>query len=78
MQHTDVMVMEWGYEVPLLLQPLLIDSGFVAGNIYNTHTDPENFGLYYNAENGIKNIKRFYNFIESNTSIFKISSHEFS
>lgn len=67
-QNTDVMVMEWGYEVPLLLQPLLTDDGFVAGNIYNTHTDPENFGLYYNAEKGIKNIKRFYNFIESHQS----------
>ncbi|MEZ2442938.1 WG repeat-containing protein [Chitinophaga sp. RCC_12] len=67
-QDTDVMVMEWGYEVPLLLQPLLIDEGFVAGNIYNTHTDPENFGLYYNAEKGIQNIKRFYNFIENHQS----------
>jgi len=58
------MLMEWGYEVPLLLQSLLIDGGFVAGNIYNTHTDPENFGLYYNTKKGIKNIKRFYEFIE--------------
>ena len=78
MQHTDVMVMEWGYEVPLLLQPLLIDSGFVAGNIYNTHTDPENFGLYYNAENGIKNIKRFYNFIESHQSELIDDTAQFS
>lgn len=67
-QSTNVMIMEWGYEVPLLLQPLLSDNGFVEGNIYNTHTDPENFGLYYDAEKGIKSIKRFYNFIESHQS----------
>lgn len=64
-QNTNVMVMEWSYEVPLLLHPLLADNSFVAGNIYNTHTDPENFGLYYEAEKGIKNIKRLYNFIEN-------------
>lgn len=64
----NIMIMEWGYEVPLLLLPLLIDGGFISENIYNTHTDPENFGLYFNAVPGIENIKRFYNFIENHHS----------
>lgn len=47
--QSNFMLTEWGYDVPLLLQPLLIANGFVSGNIYNTHTDPENYGLYYSA-----------------------------
>ncbi|WP_426983613.1 SEL1-like repeat protein [Brevibacillus borstelensis] len=63
-QDTDRMMLEWGYEMPLLLQPLLVDGGFVAGNNYNNHTEPDNAGLYYNAQPGIENLKRFYDFLE--------------
>jgi len=60
--------MEWGYEMPLLLQPLLIDGAFISGNNYNDHTD-SNAGLYYNAQPGIENLKRFYNFLEEQESV---------
>lgn len=60
----DTMMMEWGYEMPLLLQPLLVDGGFIDGNNYNNHTEPDNAGLYYNARAGIDNLKRFYEFLE--------------
>ncbi|WP_010497306.1 SEL1-like repeat protein [Paenibacillus elgii] len=60
----DTMMMEWGYEMPLLLQPLLVDGGFIDGNNYNNHTEPDNAGLYYNARAGIENLKRFYEFLE--------------
>lgn len=63
-RQSNFMLTEWGYDVPLLLQPLLIANGFVSGNIYNTHTDPENYGLYYNAPEGINNLKLFYEFLE--------------
>ena len=59
-RQSNVMVTEWAYDVPLLLQPLLIANGFVSGNIYNTHTDPENYGIYYHAREGINNLKLFY------------------
>lgn len=51
--------MKWGYEMPLLLQPLLVDGGLIDGNNYNNHTEPDNAGLYYNARTGIENLKRF-------------------
>ncbi|UIR54474.1 WG repeat-containing protein [Sphingobacterium sp. SRCM116780] len=63
-QETDVMFVEWGYEVPLLLQPLFFGDAFITGNIYNTHTEPENYGLYFDAKSGLAEIKLFYNFIE--------------
>lgn len=63
-KNSDTMMMEWGYEMPLLLQPLLIDGGFIAGNSYNNHTEPDNAGLYYNARAGIENLKAFYTFLE--------------
>ncbi|MGF9914308.1 SEL1-like repeat protein [Paenibacillus ehimensis] len=63
-QDEDKMMMEWGYEMPLLLQPLLVDGGFIDGNNYNNHTEPDNAGLYYNAPAGIENLKRFYEFLE--------------
>lgn len=59
----DIMMMEWGYEMPLLLQPLLIDQGYISGNNYNNHTE-DNAGLFYNAQPGIKNLKQFYDFLE--------------
>ncbi|WP_316804467.1 SEL1-like repeat protein [Pedobacter nototheniae] len=60
----DRMMMEWGYEIPLFLMPLLIDGATIAGNNYNTHTPGSNSGLFYLAPAGVKNLKRFYNFIE--------------
>jgi TPR repeat protein len=52
------MMMEWGYEMPILLQPLLISGGFI-----------ENDVLYYDAKSGIENLKRFYNFLDSAKSL---------
>lgn len=48
------MMMKWGYEMPLLLQPLLISGGFIEDDI-----------LYYNAKPGIENLKKFYNFLDA-------------
>jgi hypothetical protein len=67
-RQSNYMLTEWAYDVPLLLQPLFTDNGFISGNIYNTHTDPENYGLYYNAREGIKNLKLFYEFLERHHS----------
>jgi len=55
--------MEWGYEMPLLLQPLLISGGFIENNI-----------LYYDAKSGIENLKRFYNFLDSTSSLISNKS----
>jgi TPR repeat protein len=65
---TDKLMMEWGYEMPLLLQPLLIDGAFISGNSYNDHTE-NNAGLYYSAAPGKENLKRFYNFLEQQTGL---------
>lgn len=54
----DILMMEWAYELPLLLQPLLISESFI-----------ENVGLYYDAKPGIENLKRFYTFLESIPSL---------
>jgi TPR repeat protein len=60
----DIMLMEWGYEMPLFLQPLLVFGGIIGGNNYNTHVPGSDSGLFYDAPEGIENLKRFYNFIE--------------
>jgi len=70
-QDTDKMMMEWGYEMPLLLQPLLFDGGFIEGNNYNNHTEPDNAGLFYHAQAGIDNLKRFYHFLEKQDQLIK-------
>lgn len=54
----DILMMKWEYEMPLLLQPLLISGGFIENDI-----------LYYEAKPGIENLKRFYNFLDTTTSI---------
>ncbi|RZK20727.1 MAG: hypothetical protein EOO86_03420 [Pedobacter sp.] len=64
-KKSDVMLTEWGYETPLLLQSLLVDGGFLAGNNYNNHFDHNNKGLYFNAKPGIGNFKKLYALIES-------------
>jgi TPR repeat protein len=68
-EDNDKMMMEWGYEMPLLLQPLLVNGAFISGNNYNNHTAGSNAGLYYNAQPGIEHLKRFYNFLEKQESI---------
>lgn len=69
--NSDTMMMEWGYEMPLMLQPLLIDGGFISGNNYNNHVEFNDAGLYYNAEPGIANLKRFYNFLEGQPELIE-------
>ena len=64
-QQTDVMVSEWGYEVPLLLQALLVDGGFIDDNTYNNHVNFNNQGLYFNTKPGIDHIKKLYLLIEN-------------
>jgi TPR repeat protein len=68
-KENDKMMMEWGYEMPLLLQPLLINGAFITGNNYNNHTEESDAGLYYDAKPGIENLKRFYNFLETQDAI---------
>lgn len=68
-EHTDKMMMEWGYEMPLMLQPLLIEGGFISGNNYNNHVEFNDSGLYYDAHPGIENLKRFYNFLENQSGL---------
>ncbi|WP_440134831.1 SEL1-like repeat protein [Chitinophaga sancti] len=60
--HT--IMMEWAYEMPLLLQPLLISGGFIDNDI-----------LYYDARPGIENIKRFYNFLDATKLIIHNKPH---
>lgn len=49
--HTRVM--EWAYEMPLILQPLLVSGGQITDGI-----------AYYDAQAGIAHLKRFYHFVE--------------
>lgn len=55
-------LMEWGYELPLLLQPLFSGAPFVGANCYNALGSKQ--GLYAEAEAGIQALRRFYAFIE--------------
>jgi TPR repeat protein len=67
----EILMMEWGYEMPLLLQPLLVSGGFI-----------ENDLLYYDAKPGIENLKRFYKFLDTtpllinNKSVFTECSNQ--
>jgi uncharacterized protein len=38
-EDSDKMMIEWGYEMPIILQPLLVEGGFVSGNNYNNHIE---------------------------------------
>ncbi|WPQ61280.1 SEL1-like repeat protein [Chitinophaga sancti] len=62
--RNDIMMMEWEYEMPLLLQPLLISGGFIENDI-----------LYYDAKPGIENLKRFYNFLDATKSLINNKSN---
>ncbi|WP_143166800.1 hypothetical protein [Pedobacter caeni] len=62
------MMVEIGYGLPVFLHPLLVGEGLIGGNNYNIHTPGKNSGLFYPAETGIENLKRFYNFIEKHQS----------
>ncbi|RZL45328.1 MAG: WG repeat-containing protein [Pedobacter sp.] len=64
----DVLMVEWGYEFPLLLTPLLVNFNQFAGNNYNNDDEESNTGLYFDAKPGLKNIIAFYEFIENNQS----------
>lgn len=63
-ENADKMMMEWGYEMPLMLQPLLVAGGFISGNNYNNHVEFNDSGLFYDSKPGIENLKRFYKFLE--------------
>jgi TPR repeat protein len=67
----SVMMMEWGYELSILLHPLLFSDGrIIEDGSFDVHIslnpdEPEDSPvLFYHAETGIENFKRFYNFIE--------------
>lgn len=66
--ESDAMMVEWGYDVPLLLQSLFVGDANVAGNSYNNHTYPDDSGLYYDAKAGIENFKKVYKFLENHNS----------
>ena len=55
-------LMEWGYELPLLLHPLFAQGGCVGHNCYNDPHSEE--GLYAEAPAGIEALRAFYAFIE--------------
>jgi len=67
----SIEMMEWGYELSILLHPLLVSDGrIIAVGSFDVHLsfnpeEPEDSPvLFYHAAAGIENFKRFYNFIE--------------
>lgn len=56
--RNDIVIVKCEYEMPLLLQPLLISGGFIENDI-----------LYYDTKSGIENLKRFYNFLDTTQSL---------
>lgn len=68
-QKKDIMVMEWGYEVPLMLQPMLVSGGYLANSHYNEDEETEGSALFYDAVEGLKNLQRFHGFIETHMNV---------
>ncbi|KIO75164.1 hypothetical protein TH53_22365 [Pedobacter lusitanus] len=66
----EVMMMEWGYELSILLHPLLTGKSILADSNFDLHIslNPDeplvSPSLFYEAPGGKENFKRFYNFIE--------------
>lgn len=58
----SLLLMEWGYELPLLLQPLFSAAPFVGANCYNHQGRKE--GLYAEARGGIDALRSFFDLIE--------------
>jgi len=54
--------MEWGYEFPLMLQPLVSSRPRIEENSYNYENDE--LGLYADAAGGIAALRRLYEFID--------------
>lgn len=61
-EDDSLLLTEWGYELPLLLQPLFSGAPFVGANCYNSPDSDE--GLYAEAKAGIQALRDFYDFIE--------------
>ncbi|MVT12068.1 SEL1-like repeat protein [Chitinophaga tropicalis] len=59
------LMMEWGYELPLLLQPLFSGETFIHTPVYNGTEG----GLYTPAEQGIKALRALYDFIEKHHKV---------
>lgn len=60
-------LMEWGYELPLLLQPLFSVQPRVDANCYNAPGSEE--GLYAEAPGGIEALRALYAFIERHADV---------
>src|SRR5690349_17877835 len=61
--HT-LLMMEWGYEIPLFLHPLFTGNPYLAAPLYNGHAG----GIYAEAESGIHALKTFYSFIDQHAN----------
>ena len=58
--NDTLLLMEWGYEIPLFLHPLFTGNPYLAAPLYNGHAG----GIYAEAEPGILALKTFYSFID--------------
>lgn len=58
----DRMLLEWNYEMPPMLHPLLSAPAMVARNHYNNDA-PDDIGLFYDASAGVAALRRFHDFL---------------
>lgn len=56
----NLLMVEWNYEFPLFLHPLLFDQAYISTPVYNGTEG----GIYASAPSGIQRIKAFYEFID--------------